>query len=199
MAAGPRRPRRAEYGAAPCALPWLPARTARTARNAGRGGDNVPQPAFPSRAAANPFPRVQFSLVAAPITIPTFHGSYIFEFALYAVLLITHDPEADLTSYEYARKAVEKEKYIENFLEKHIKVLDRSVFVIGRQVRIDDKNRIDLMGIDRDGNAVIIEIKRSMSHEDGNLADLGLCRVGSKCGIRRAQRDYQKETSRKIR
>lgn len=64
---------------------------------------------------------------------------------------------------EYARKAVEKEKHIEDFLEKHVKVLDPGVFVIGRQVQAGGKNSIDLMGVDRDGNAVIIELKRGMS------------------------------------
>ena len=64
---------------------------------------------------------------------------------------------------EYARKKTEKEKHIEDFLEKHIKVLDPSVFVIGRQVQADGKNLIDLMGMDRDGNAVIVELKRGLS------------------------------------
>ena len=64
---------------------------------------------------------------------------------------------------EYTRKAVEKEKHIEDFLEEHVGVLDPGVFVIGRQVRVDGKNSIDLMGMDRDGNAVIIELKRGMS------------------------------------
>lgn len=66
---------------------------------------------------------------------------------------------------EYARKTVEKEKHIEDFLEKHVEVLDPDIFVIGRQVRAGDKNLIDLMGMDRDGNAVIIELKR-MSARD---------------------------------
>lgn len=61
---------------------------------------------------------------------------------------------------EYAKKTVDKEKHIEDFLEKNVKVLDPNIFVIGRQVRTEGNNSIDLMGMDRDGNAVIIEIKR---------------------------------------
>lgn len=64
---------------------------------------------------------------------------------------------------EYTRKTMEKERYIEDFLEKRIEVLDRDIFVIGRQVRTVDKKSVDLMGIDRGGNAVIIEVKRGMS------------------------------------
>ena len=58
---------------------------------------------------------------------------------------------------EYARKTVEKEKHIEDFLEKHATVLGADVFVIGRQVQTGDKNAIDLMGMDESGNTVIIE------------------------------------------
>ena len=61
---------------------------------------------------------------------------------------------------EYAKKMVGKEKYIEDFLEKHVTVLGADVFVIGRQVRTDGKNTIDLMGMDGSGNAIIIELKR---------------------------------------
>ena len=42
---------------------------------------------------------------------------------------------------EYTRKTVEKEKHIEDFLEKHVTVLDADVFVIGRQVRTGDKTQ----------------------------------------------------------
>ena len=64
---------------------------------------------------------------------------------------------------EYARKTVEKEKHIEDFLEEHVTVLGADVFVIGRQVRTGDKNAIDLMGMDGSGNTVIIELKRGVA------------------------------------
>ena len=64
---------------------------------------------------------------------------------------------------EYKKKNVNKEKEIEDYLEKHIQVLDKDIFIIGRQVPTGSKTIIDLMGLDRDGNVVIIEIKKGVS------------------------------------
>ena len=64
---------------------------------------------------------------------------------------------------EYQQTSVEKEIEIEEFLEKHPKVLDKDIFIIGRQVPTSTKTRIDLMGLDKDGNVVLIEIKKSIS------------------------------------
>ena len=70
---------------------------------------------------------------------------------------------SDSGKKEYVRKTVGKEKHIEDFLEKHVTVLDKGIFVIGRQVRADGKNSIDLIGMDGEGNTVIIELKRGMT------------------------------------
>lgn len=66
-------------------------------------------------------------------------------------------------SKAYVRKTVEKEKYMEDFLEKNIEVLEPGIFVIGRQVRTEGNNWIDLMGMDKGGNTVVIELKRGTS------------------------------------
>jgi len=67
---------------------------------------------------------------------------------------------------EYVKKIVSKEKDIEDYLEKHIQVLDNDIFIIGRQVPTATKTRIDLMGLDKDGNVVIIEIKKGVSERE---------------------------------
>jgi len=67
---------------------------------------------------------------------------------------------------EYVKKITSKEKDIEDYLEKHIEILDKDIFIIGRQVPTATKTRIDLMGLDRDGNVVIIEIKKGVSERE---------------------------------
>ena len=67
---------------------------------------------------------------------------------------------------EYEKKTVDKEFEIEEFLEKHPKILDKDIFIIGRQVPTATKTRIDLMGLDRDGNVVIIELKKGVSSRE---------------------------------
>ena len=67
---------------------------------------------------------------------------------------------------ECNRAGVKKEEEIEDFLEAHPAVLDKDIFIIGRQVPTETKGRIDLMGMSMDGNLVIIEIKRGTSTRD---------------------------------
>ncbi len=67
---------------------------------------------------------------------------------------------------EYVKKIVGKEKDIEDYLENHIQVLDKDIFIIGRQVHTATKTRIDLMGLDKEGNVVIIEIKKGVSERE---------------------------------
>ena len=64
---------------------------------------------------------------------------------------------------EYQKNSVEKEIIIEEFIETHPKILDNDFFIIGRQVPTATKTRVDLMGLDKEGNVIIIEIKKGQS------------------------------------
>jgi len=64
---------------------------------------------------------------------------------------------------EYQKNLVEKEIVIEDFIETYPKILDNDFFIIGRQVPTATKTRIDLMGLDKEGNVIIIEIKKGQS------------------------------------
>ena len=70
---------------------------------------------------------------------------------------------SDGEAVKYQKTSMEKETDIEEFLEKHPEILDKDIFIIGRQVGTDAGGRIDLMGMDSKGNLVIVEIKKGAS------------------------------------
>lgn len=61
---------------------------------------------------------------------------------------------------EYARLDMPKEKDIENFIHRHPDVVERDIMIVGRQVRTSDSKWVDLLGIDKHGNVVVIEVKQ---------------------------------------
>ena len=66
---------------------------------------------------------------------------------------------------EYSQNNLNQERELEDFLESHIDFLDDNLLIIGRQVQTDN-GIIDLMGLDQEGNTVIIELKRGRSKRD---------------------------------
>ncbi len=59
-----------------------------------------------------------------------------------------------------ARGRLASESMIEGWLEKQPELLDLDLLIIGKQVSTEFGGRIDLLGMDADGNLVIIELKR---------------------------------------
>ena len=72
----------------------------------------------------------------------------------------------DGKAIKYGHKPAIKEKEIEDNIEKHPQILDKDIFIIGRQVRTAKNGIIDLMGMDKVGNVIIIEIKKSLTDRD---------------------------------
>lgn len=67
---------------------------------------------------------------------------------------------------ELRSKPLDTEERLENWLANDPSLLGIDVLVIGRQVVTDHGGRIDLLGLDRDGNCVIIELKRGRTPRD---------------------------------
>lgn len=67
---------------------------------------------------------------------------------------------------EYQKVPVSKEEEIEDFIEHHPEILEKEMFVIGRQVETTEKTRIDLLGLDKEGNLIIMELKKDKSPRD---------------------------------
>ncbi len=70
-----------------------------------------------------------------------------------------HVKEGKLEKFE--KIAVDKEKKIEDFIERHPKILGEDIFIIGRQVKTP-AGIPDLLGLDKDGNLVIVELKKGL-------------------------------------
>ena len=61
---------------------------------------------------------------------------------------------------EVASTEVPLEERLEDWLESDISMLDPDLVVVGRQVRTDFGGLIDLLCIDKVGDAVVIELKK---------------------------------------
>ncbi len=61
---------------------------------------------------------------------------------------------------ELSKSKLESESRLENWITEDPSVLATDILIIGRQVATDFGGRIDLLGIDRQGDIIILELKR---------------------------------------
>jgi len=71
-----------------------------------------------------------------------------------------HSDDGQSELREVSKASVELEEHLEKWLEEDITILDEDLLVIGRQVPTDFGGKIDLLCLDRNGDLVIIELKR---------------------------------------
>src|SRR5262249_18382476 len=58
------------------------------------------------------------------------------------------------------------ENMIQNWIAERSEILGLDLLIIGREVVSPDRGRIDLLGIDEDGNLAILELKRDRTPRD---------------------------------
>lgn len=81
------------------------------------------------------------------------------------------------------------EEHLEDWIEKHPDLLGESLLIIGRQVTIPDvQDRIDLLAVDAEGNAVVVELKRGALTDPVDVQSLRYASYISKWGFEEFER-----------
>lgn len=74
--------------------------------------------------------------------------------------------QSDSNLMEIESSTLDLEKRLEAWIEEDISIISDALLVIGRQVQTDFGGKIDLLCIDRNGDLVIIELKRDKTPRD---------------------------------
>lgn len=71
------------------------------------------------------------------------------------------DKEGKVSGYK--KMAVSLERQIEDLIEKNPSLLAKDLIIIGRQIETTEGKIVDLLGIDKEGSVVIIELKKDQA------------------------------------
>ncbi|SNQ59939.1 PDDEXK family nuclease [Candidatus Methanoperedens nitratireducens] len=70
------------------------------------------------------------------------------------------------TLEELGKTKLDQENRLESWIANDIGILGLDILIIGRQVATEYRGRIDLLGIDSDGDLIVIELKRDKTPRD---------------------------------
>lgn len=75
----------------------------------------------------------------------------------------------EITETTFAENEIKERQHIEEWIRKNPEILGEDLLIIGHEYdydKLDINERLDLLALDRDGNVVIIEVKRDKSGSD---------------------------------
>ncbi|QOY52732.1 hypothetical protein [Candidatus Sulfurimonas baltica] len=95
-----------------------------------------------------------------------------------AIFKLDNDNFKKIEQTQFSNEGILERQHIQNALKKQIDVIAPDILIISEEFSewSDSKRRIDLLGIDKDGNIVVIELKRT---ETGEHMDLQAIRYAS--------------------
>jgi len=95
-----------------------------------------------------------------------------------AIFKFNSDSFEKVEQTQFSSEGILERQHIQNALKKQIEVIDPNILIIAEEFSewSDSKRRIDLLGVDRSGNIVVIELKRT---ETGEHMDLQAIRYAS--------------------
>jgi len=95
-----------------------------------------------------------------------------------AIYKILNDELLPLSATSFAKESIKERDDLQRLIKKKVDIISPDTLVISEEFSEweDSKRRIDLLGIDKDANLVIIELKRT---EDGGYMDLQAIRYAS--------------------
>ncbi|CAN5825982.1 hypothetical protein BH20ACT11_BH20ACT11_12540 [soil metagenome] len=67
---------------------------------------------------------------------------------------------------EIKKTRLDNESRLEDWIEKDFSILDLDLLLLGRQIHTEFGGRVDLLGLDRDGHLVLLELKRDRTPRD---------------------------------
>ena len=67
---------------------------------------------------------------------------------------------------KYIKKPVNPEKELQDFIEKHPEIIGEDILILGRETKTARDKRIDLLGLNENGDVIIIETKKDKTPRD---------------------------------
>ena len=88
-----------------------------------------------------------------------------------AIFKFNNDSFEKVEQTQFSNEGILERQHLQNALKKQMEVIDSDILIITEEFSewSESKRRIDLLGVDRNGNIVVIELKRTVTGEHMDL------------------------------